>query len=60
MNLKEILELKMEVAADLYRDGKISRGECFKHEVAVAVQQDPGHIVLLNSAPTPTEKRERI
>jgi hypothetical protein len=44
--LSERLSLKLEVAADLYRDGKISRAECFKHEVAVSVQKDPGPIVL--------------
>ncbi len=27
--------------------GKISRAECFKHEVAVSCQKDPGPIILL-------------
>lgn len=56
MNLQEILDLKQEVVADLYQQGKISRAECFKHEVAVSVQHDPGPIKLL----TKEQEMERV
>jgi hypothetical protein len=47
-------QLKMEACAALYRDGRISRAECFKHEVAVATEKDAGPIILLTDALTNT------
>lgn len=45
-DLPTILRLKAEAAGHLYLEGRISRAECFKHEVAVSTQKDAGPIVL--------------
>lgn len=42
--LRSFLEAKAVIAGDLYAEGKISRAECFRHEVDVAVQRDSGPI----------------
>lgn len=49
MQLSDRLALKCDTAGDLYRQGRISRAECFKHEVAVSTQKGPGPIVLLSA-----------
>ncbi len=43
---RKYLEAKMAAAGELYAEGKITRAECFKHEVDVAVQRDSGPIKL--------------
>ncbi len=52
LTLHQRLELKCEVAVELYREGRITRGECFRHEVDVTVEKDSGPIKLAPVAPT--------
>ena len=43
---EQIRDLKLEALADLYREGRITRAECFKHEVAISLGNDAGPIRL--------------
>ncbi len=47
ITLRERLELKAEVANQLYAEGRITKAECFRHGVDIAVQQDSGPIELI-------------
>jgi len=43
---KNYLEAKSTIATDLYKEGKITRPECFRHEVDLAVGEDSGAILF--------------
>lgn len=47
VTLKQRLELKLETCAELYAEGRVSRGEVFKYEVALSLGEDAGPIVVL-------------
>jgi len=46
LNNEAYLEAKAIIATDLYKDGKITRPECFRHEVDFLVGEDSGAIIL--------------
>jgi len=46
--LKAYLCAKATIAGDLYRDGKITRAECFRHEVDLATGRNSGPIKLID------------
>jgi len=45
-NSKEYLEAKATIASDLYKDGKITRPECLRHEIDLLVGEDTGAIKI--------------
>ena len=46
-NAPKYLKANMQAAAELYREGQISRAECFRHEVDVSCGRDSGPINII-------------
>ena len=46
MKTQRYLQAKEAAAIELYRGGKISRSECFRHEVDRSINEDSGPIKM--------------